>query len=91
MFTVRGMDKDVIHTHTHTHTHTHNRILLNHKKEQNCPIYRDMNESTDCHIEWSKLEREKQIPYINIYAESSHDYLEMYQIFFWGSDTWFVE
>ena len=52
------------------------------RKEQNCPIYRDMNGSTECHTEWSKLEREKQIPYINTYVESSHEYLEMYQIFF---------
>ena len=88
MFIVRGMEKeDVIYI----YSYIYNGISLNHKKEQNCSIYRDVNGSTDYHTEWSKLEREKQIPYINTYVESSHEYLEMYQIFFWGSDTWFIE
>ena len=30
-------------------------------KELNCAIYRDMDEPRDCHTEWSKSEREKNI------------------------------
>ena len=36
------------------------------KKEQNWVVCRDMDGSGDCHTEWSKSEREKQI-YINAY------------------------
>ena len=39
--------------------------ILSHKKEQNCAICRDMDGPRDCHTQWSKSEREKQIPYIN--------------------------
>ena len=38
-------------------------ILLNHKKEWNWVICRDMDGPRDCHTEWSKSEREKQISY----------------------------
>ena len=38
-------------------------ILLSHKKEQNCAICRYVDEPIDCHSEWSKSEREKQISY----------------------------
>ena len=36
------------------------------KKEQNCAICRDMDGPRDCHTEWNRSEREKQI-YINTY------------------------
>ena len=42
-------------------------ISLSHKKEQNWVIYRDVDGPRDCHTEWSKSEREKQISYINTY------------------------
>ena len=41
----------------------HNRILLIHKKEQNCAICRDMAEPRDSDTEWSKSEIEKLISY----------------------------
>ena len=41
--------------------------LLNHKKEQIWAICGDMDGCRDCHTEWSKSEREKQIWYINAY------------------------
>ena len=41
----------------------HNGILLSHKKEQNSAICRDVDGLWDCHTEWSKSEREKQILY----------------------------
>ena len=47
--------------------HMNNGILLSHKKEQNCTICRDVDRPRDCHGEWSKSEREKQISYINAY------------------------
>ena len=58
-----------IHTyiHTYTHIHTYNGVLLSHKKEQNWAICRDVDTSRDCHTEWSKSEREKQISYNNAY------------------------
>ena len=40
---------------------------LSHKKEQNCTICRDVDRPRDCHGEWSKSEKEKQISYINAY------------------------
>ena len=55
----RWMDKEDV-------AHIHNGILLSHKKEQNWVICRDVDGHRDCHIEWSKSEREKQI-YINTY------------------------
>ena len=45
----------------------YNGILLSHKKEQNWVICRDMDGHSDCHTEWSKSEREKEISYINAY------------------------
>ena len=37
-----------------------------HRKEWNCAIYIDVDGVKDCHTEWSKSEREKQI-YLNTY------------------------
>ena len=39
-------------------------ILLNHKKEWNCAICRDVSRPRDHHTEWSKSESEKQITYM---------------------------
>ena len=47
--------------------HIYSGILLSHKKERNWVICRDVDGPRDCHTEWSKLEREKQILYINAY------------------------
>ena len=41
----------------------HNGILLGHKKEQSNAIFSSMVGTRDSHTMWSKLEREKQIPY----------------------------
>ena len=56
----RWMDKEDV-------VHIYNGTLLNRKKEQNWVICRDMDGPRDCHTEWSKSEREKQILYINAY------------------------
>ena len=53
----RGMDKEDV-------VYEYNGILLSHKREQNCVICRDMDGPRDCHTEWNKSEREKQISYI---------------------------
>ena len=42
-----------------------NGVLLSHKKEWNWVICRHINVFGDCHTEWSKSERVKQISYIN--------------------------
>ena len=47
--------------------HIYKGILLSRKKEQNWLICRDVDGSRDCHTEWSKSEREKQVSYINTY------------------------
>ena len=47
--------------------HIYNGILLSHKKGWNGVICRDMDGPRDCHTEWIKSEREKQILYINAY------------------------
>ena len=56
----RWMDKEDV-------VHIYNGILLSHKKERNLVICWDVDGSRDCHTEWSKSEREKQISYINSY------------------------
>ena len=40
-----------------------NGILLSHKKAQKNAIYSNMDGTRDSHPEWSKSERERQIPY----------------------------
>ena len=47
--------------------HIYNGILLNHKKEQNWVICRDMDGPGACDTEWSKSGREKQILYTNAF------------------------
>ena len=47
--------------------HIYNGILLSHKKERNWVNCREVDGPRDCHTEWSKSEREKQILYINTY------------------------
>ena len=43
--------------------HIYNGILLSHKKEWNWVIWRDVDGPRNCHTEWNKSEREKQILY----------------------------
>ena len=52
-------------------------ILLSHKNEPNCAIYRNVDGPRDCHIEWSKSEREKQycISFVNGVSKNSTDEL----------------
>jgi len=45
----------------------YNGILLSHKKEWNNAICSNRDRPRDCHTEWSKLEREKQVPYDTTY------------------------
>ena len=54
----RQMDKEDV-------THIYNGILLSHKKERYWVICWDVDGSRECHTEWSKSEREKEISYIN--------------------------
>ena len=59
----RGMDiEDVMHVHSG--------MLLNHKKIGNCAICKDTNGPRECHTEWSKSERVKQISYIKAYVRN---------------------
>ena len=50
--------------------HIYNGILLSHKKKRNWVIYGDVDGPRDCHTEWSKSEREKQISYGNTYVRN---------------------
>ena len=43
--------------------HIYNGILLSHKKEWNNAIWSNMDGPRDCHTEWSKSDRERQISY----------------------------
>ena len=43
--------------------HTCNGMLLSHKKEWNNAIWSNMDGPRDCHTEWSKSDRERQISY----------------------------
>ena len=56
----RWLDKEDV-------AHIYNGILLSHEKEWNWVICRDVGGPRVCHTEWSKLEREKQISYNNVY------------------------
>ena len=47
--------------------HIDNGILLSHKKKRNWVICSEVHGPRVCHTEWSKSEREKQIPYANTY------------------------
>ena len=55
----RWMDKEDV-------VQVYNGILLRHKKERNWVIFREVFGHRECHTEWSKSEKEKQI-YINAY------------------------
>ena len=56
----RWMDKEDV-------VYTHNEILLSHKKEQIWVSGSEVDGIRACYTEWSKLERKKQILYINAY------------------------
>ena len=60
MFIDRWTDKEDV-------AHIYNGILLSHKKKWNWVICSEVDGPIDCHTEWSKSEREKQILYINAY------------------------
>ena len=47
--------------------HIYNGILVSHKKKQNWVISSEVDGPRVCHTEWSKSEREKQIPYAKAY------------------------
>ena len=48
-------------------THICNGISLSHEKKWNWVICSEVDGPRVCHTEWSKSEREKQIPYANTY------------------------
>ena len=50
--------------------HIYNGILLSHKKKRNGVICSEVDGPRVCHTEWSKSEREKQIPYANTYIRN---------------------
>ena len=54
MFINRWMDKEDV-------VHIYNGISLSHKKEWNNAICSNIDVPRDCHIEWSKSNRERQI------------------------------
>ena len=54
----------------------YNGILLSHKKEQNSAICSNM-DGTHCHTEWSKSDRESQIPYDNAYIWNLKNMVQM--------------
>ena len=50
--------------------HIYNGIFLSHKKKWNWVTCSEVDGPRVYHTEWSKSEREKQIPYANTYMES---------------------
>ena len=50
--------------------HVYNGILLSDKKEYMWVSSREVDEPRACYTEWSKLEREKQISYVNTYIRN---------------------
>ena len=59
----RWMDKEDV-------AHIYNGILLSHKEKWNWVICSEVDGPRVCHRQWSKSQREKQIPYANTYIES---------------------
>ena len=55
----RGMDKEDA-------VHVYNRIVLSHKKWNNA-LCSNMDGPRDCHTEWSKPDRDRQISYVTTY------------------------
>ena len=53
--------------------HVYSGILLGNKKEWNNAIYSNMDGHRDYHTKWSKLERERQIPYITYVWNLKYD------------------
>ena len=60
MFIDRGMDKEDV-------VHIYDGILLSHKKEWNNAICSNVDGPRDCHTEWNKSDKERQISYDTIY------------------------
>ena len=56
----RGMDKEDV-------VHIYNELLLSHKKGWNTAICSNLDGFRDCHTEWSKSDRERQISYAIAY------------------------
>ena len=56
----RWIDKEVV-------VHIHNEVLLSHKKKHIQVNSNEVDEPRAYYTEWSKSERERQIPYINTY------------------------
>ena len=54
------MDKEVV-------VYTYNGLLVSHKRKEFESVLGEVDEPRVCHTEWSKLEREKQISYVNTY------------------------
>ena len=48
--------------------HIQNGVLLRHKKKRNWVICSEVDGPRVCHTEWSKSEREKQMPHANTYV-----------------------
>ena len=48
--------------------HIYNGLLLSYKKEQNNAICSNVDVPRDCHTEWGKSDRERQISYDIIYT-----------------------
>ena len=61
MSTDRWMDKEVV-------VHLHNAILLSYKKEHIWVRSNSVDEPRACCTDWSKTEKERQIPYTNTYT-----------------------
>ena len=64
----RWLDKEVV-------IHIHNGLLLSYKVEHIWVSSNEVDEPGSCYTEWSKLEREKQLPYITAYM--------------WNLERWF--
>ena len=59
----RGMDKEAVE-------HTYNGVLLSHKKEWNNAICSNIDGPRDCHTEWIKSDREREISYDITYMQN---------------------
>jgi len=62
----------------------YNGILLRHKKEQNNPTYSSVDGPRDCHIEWSKSDRGRQVSHDTAYKciNYTHTYIHSFSDYF---------
>ena len=81
------------YTHAHAHTHTHTHTMEYYSATKKNAICSNMEKPKDCHTEWSKSDREGQIPHDITYMWNlKHDTNEpIYKTEICRKQTWLLK